>query len=1738
MAIFHLHIKSLGKSNNSNIVAASAYRAGIKMSEQKNSDDLSDTKIHNYSRKEGVVFSKVFTPENASVWMGDRETLWNLIQNKFDVRKNAVFAQEVVVALPVELDFNLNQELLEDYVQNVLVGEGIICDVNIHMENPSNPHAHILMTTREIVPDDKGDFTFGKKVRYWDSRGFLMYLRKHWAIYTNKHLEINGLDVRVSHLSNRERNLDLKPTLKEGTGSKAYIDSRRVMNENIRNENKQKIISDPIILIDLVSNSRTLFTRQDIENELAKYFKGDEIFSKEYIASLESILNSSRLIYSGIRSAYGMMFYKDSSRYNLEMRFEKLIEEMKAEFSHHNLGLSSSKIKSIIGNKNIKSNITSKQFDIVKSIINSGDIVVLEGLAGSGKTSILREVVKIYREYNKKIIATSVSNTATMELGRAIESRSINLTKLRYDITEKSNQDFVLNLSSDYYKSQVKITKTKILNDQTILIIDEATMVNLPDMHYFLNLVRDNQAKIILVGDRRQLPAVNISGGFDRICKVFEPLIMNVPKRQIQNLHRKATRLLSDYKITEAIKIYVENNNFVFCGDEHIALEKLSKDLSKSILKNLDKKSSIGLAYRNLDVELINNLVRKELKQSGHIGHKEAIFDFRLNDLVSKKNFSINDRVIFYKNDKKLGVFNKDQGKVISLFRSKMLQISIIRIKLDRVLNIGKLSLPIIITMHNKEYDGLDHAYAINISKSQGLTFENSFCYVDYHNKYSSFIVAATRHRENVNFYVSDQYLQSVIFDQNISTSFKDKEQMQNKRIDGLVSTISRKDSRIFASELISKNMKEQNADICEYVALVSESRKIVSSLSNYTKSDYKTQLRQDLAETIKMRNKMAEKIINQYNKYSDLASLNHINYHLLQKHAGKLNCHLEYKNTNQDSRFFDDNLKEIICEISDLGKYQPNSLMTYSNKANLERSIKNIVSKMDRLLNDENDRIIAISELISNKDDIQIGINESEKRLADAKHNNSTIMYHLLENTFFEKPGQIIENWNSMVSSSKLDLDYASLTRTIISKYSLRGIGLGKFWSLNKERSISIENLTILEKAFKIYEENKDIILNPPSMQYNKLQKEKIYELNMDIQSLQKRMLHPETKVFLKDLSEFINSRKDKLDILKWISKQINRDRIESIRDQIQEKKFYKNRQYNAVINIDQKYNFSTYEIEKIFCDNVRSINPDAKVTIRNNIISAGSIKMNLDNGLWYRFSSGEGGSIYQFLKLTNNDVSKFYATIKQNKIQNYSNLKPNHISRAFEEKLQVISPIPSFAPKFNPQRDIGYILRDSKLTAIYPYKNIQNQLIGYSVRIESSDGKKVLPIALTHKNQKYLWQVKGFQDEAGAKPIFGLEKCSDMRKPILIVEGEKTAISAQKIFPNYSVISWLGGSANANKVNWDILKDREVYIWPDNDDVGIQAGKNILVKLNHANQKIDRVYLLNPKCFYIQEKPYENILPDKWDLADDLPEKFKHLSKETIISELKTNYHELNNIIYSKERSKRIGLINRLSGINLAKEDITKDTRNEEKIYQVLSSKDLAEYIKFRGQKGEYENTHDYLDLSNEFFKELLIQASKNNDLGKEDNLEKLNLMERLYNEKISNFTHHIDVSKDFEKQIYGSNLIAQEKRILYSQIVRDIIFLYSKQSSFDLIKPVKFKIAEKIFDIFKQYKFNDRVIYQSDKKRISEQIFSATYNSEFAKTLFSDTLNKHNNSKNFGDELSKHQSKITGKSIELDK
>ena len=118
---------------------------------------------HDYTRKQGLVWQQVFLPEYAPQEWRDREKLWNAVE-EVETAKDSRLAREFIVALPIELSREQQIELLQAFIREQFVSDGMCADAAIHDTDGHNPHAHILLTVRPL--DKQGHWQYKTEKEY------------------------------------------------------------------------------------------------------------------------------------------------------------------------------------------------------------------------------------------------------------------------------------------------------------------------------------------------------------------------------------------------------------------------------------------------------------------------------------------------------------------------------------------------------------------------------------------------------------------------------------------------------------------------------------------------------------------------------------------------------------------------------------------------------------------------------------------------------------------------------------------------------------------------------------------------------------------------------------------------------------------------------------------------------------------------------------------------------------------------------------------------------------------------------------------------------------------------------------------------------------------------------------------------------------------------------------------------------------------------------------------------------------------------------------------------------------------------------------------------------------------------------------------------------------------------------------------------------------------------------------
>ncbi|RWE79662.1 Ti-type conjugative transfer relaxase TraA [Mesorhizobium sp.] len=711
MAIYHLHVKVIGRKAGSSAVASAAYRSASRLRDER------IDRVQDFSSKRGVVHSEVMLPANAPEAWSDRERLWNDVE-AFEVRKDAQLAREVEFALPRELSQSQGIELARDFVHAEFVSQGMVTDLNVHWDRAedgsSKPHAHVMLTMRSV--DENG---FGPKVRDWNSTELVERWRERWAELANERLAELDIDARIDHRSLEAQGIALEPQTQigapaqriEGNGlDAAGIEADRVeLHREIARNNGARIIADPSVALDAITHQQSTFTRKDIAKFAHRHSDGMEQFD----AVTGAISRAPDLVELG-KDGRGEDRFTTRQMIETEQRLHRAAERMAAEGQHamsdrhRATALAHARQSGLV--------LSAEQSDALDHVTDGRGLGVVVGFAGTGKSAMLGVARQAWAAAGYEVRGAALSGIAAenLESGSGISSRTI--------------------ASMEHSWGQGR----DLLTARDVLVIDEAGMVGTRQLERVLSHAADVGAKVVLVGDPQQLQAIEAGAAFRSIHERHGGVEIGQVRRQREDWQRDATRDLATGRIGAAINAY---------GDRGMVHQAVTRDEARRDLVerwDLDRQEQpeanrIILTHTNDEVRALNKAARERMRAAGDLGDEVHVDVER-----GARNFARGDRVMFLRNERSLGVKNGTLGVIEEVSAQTM------TVRADD----GRS-----VRFDLKDYAHIDHGYAATIHKAQGMTVDRTHVLatpgMDAHGSY----VALSRHRDGMHLhYGSDDF--------------------------------------------------------------------------------------------------------------------------------------------------------------------------------------------------------------------------------------------------------------------------------------------------------------------------------------------------------------------------------------------------------------------------------------------------------------------------------------------------------------------------------------------------------------------------------------------------------------------------------------------------------------------------------------------------------------------------------------------------------------------------------------------------------------------------------------------------------------------------------------------------------------------------------------------------------------------------------------------------------------------
>jgi conjugative relaxase-like TrwC/TraI family protein len=430
--------------------------------------------------------------------------------------------------------------------------------------------------------------------------------------------------------------------------------------------------------------------------------------------------------------------------------------------------------------------LSDEQIEAILQTCEKGDFAIYQGSAGTGKTTSLECLKDIYREKNTKVYGAALAKSASDNLFNEAGIESFTIDKIL----------------SEYECGKI------ILPKQSVLIVDESSQVSISKLNRLLRLSNENELKLILVGDDKQLDAIEHGGSLRYLSlqEVIGATKIETIRRQREMWAKQIVADFRDGNASTALENMSQRGLINFSNNSEKTKLELVTAWHQYKEKN-PKKESIMLAQRWTDVNDLNKLAREGLKLFGYLSKEDVPINCSVSNKHFKLEIAVGDQIRLTKNNYRLGLTNGERG-VITEIKSINDEHFLINLKTSN----GKEKI-----IDTSQYCDLEknvymvHSYAMTIYSSQGLTVDgDAFVYYSTGMNRANSYVALSRHKDKPHLYVNRAEI-----DEYNSSNESEKINTDSQRTDTLAKLMCKENSSFLSIEHLQeqKVSSEKNTE-------------------------------------------------------------------------------------------------------------------------------------------------------------------------------------------------------------------------------------------------------------------------------------------------------------------------------------------------------------------------------------------------------------------------------------------------------------------------------------------------------------------------------------------------------------------------------------------------------------------------------------------------------------------------------------------------------------------------------------------------------------------------------------------------------------------------------------------------------------------------------------------------------------------------------------------------------------
>lgn len=450
------------------------------------------------------------------------------------------------------------------------------------------------------------------------------------------------------------------------------------------------------IIPEQLTQTESVFERRQLVAAVATALTGSDASADRIEQDVRSLIETRSVVELGA-DAIGEMRYSTPEM----IRLEREILTIARKLSTRSLPIPD---RALADRLVVEGNLSGEQADAVSVATAGSAIAVIEGAAGSGKTTSLRPIVDAHRAAGYTVLGSATA----------------------WRIAHQLRDDLAIDARATDSWLAARSAGRPFLDDRTLLIVDEAGQLSSGQMHAVLTEVERAGAKLVLVGDRRQLQPIGAGGALSIVARAVDVARVDQVVRQREEWARQATMALAAGKTSDALRAYAGRGHVHLHAGTRAVIRTMA-DAWEAATSSPGDQTVLLLARTNGQVREINAEVRRRMRAGGRLrGPDIGIDAVTGSGQAYELNLAVGDDIRFLVRHDGLGVVNGTTGAVTAISGRDTANLRITA----RLQNAEVTFAPADLADENGKAR-LGHAYASTIYGAQGLTADRNLVLLD-----------------------------------------------------------------------------------------------------------------------------------------------------------------------------------------------------------------------------------------------------------------------------------------------------------------------------------------------------------------------------------------------------------------------------------------------------------------------------------------------------------------------------------------------------------------------------------------------------------------------------------------------------------------------------------------------------------------------------------------------------------------------------------------------------------------------------------------------------------------------------------------------------------------------------------------------------------------------------------------------------------------------------------------------